>query len=1268
MAELRRHGDWVGAGERETAELLRDLLPDEWIIDSNLQLPTDNHEDIDLLITGKNKLFVVEIKNWGPSIVLDSHYWQVVSYGKAPGEGDSRRSPLPLLAQKAKTAKSIISKAVPKGENIHKQRLVEGLLVLSRPGVSLRGSCPGDEAVLTPDQALWVLQEMDQEKQTDLSKHRDTVSQVISGLPAKSSDVSKLGDYVVSRALSELGIAKRFEAEHSMTGEPVILYCYPDSKNERELEAHFREREALKRLEQLSRTWKLSPPFNAERWGWNVWPQARPEGAKSLAELSVSEASNLFDGKSITGLVQEVFEALSQIHEAGVIHRALSPSRIWLGRSNRVFFSDFFSARMDDRQTLLAVPADPASALFAAPEVVDDIHSATESTDVYSAGKLLLEWFDNQLDVDGEPPLKAHPDLRELLQKCAATAKKERPSAVEVANSLKQELTETSAADQDSPGNPPAESAISLAPGVELFGRYRIEASLGEGGASKAWRAFDLTEQQMVVLRSLKSEKAFQELTGAVPFKSIDSRNCQRHVHLEPKPEPGLHVVSFIEGETLDKRHSLAPLKVEDLRKVAVNLFAGLHEAFHAKSMVHGDISARNILINDDLDVFFIDLASVSNFGHPPRPATPAFLAPELRSAEGKCSSQSDIYSAGAVLIDLMLNRLPYRGGPRSEGAGLEIAEPTEDELALWGGDGEALLKVLYRAVAPDIVQRPSHAGEFARLIRLSKPPTVAALPAKDAKWNINSNVDSLRQLFVDSRLGNVGMLATASDYANATYAPSRLDEALVPKLLNGEHTLVVISGNPGDGKTTFLEAVRAKLMDSGAKTEEHSQAFWSGLLGKLSFSIIFDASESFGELSSDQVIEKAMTPPDGSDKHVVVAAMNDGRLRQFVERFSDTVPGLEAAASRDTGLESPVLVIDLKNRALVNDRESGLGLEVLDSLLDTELWESGGCGDCSAAGQCPILRNVNFLRKEGKTGLQKLTLVSHLSSQRRATLRDFRSAVSYAVTGDLGCAEIHQRIGEGTAPEVDPSLAAWNLVFETPGGEVSSDKLLSDWSRLDPGSAVDPKVVRQFVEKSSDSLDTEYNIESLISSARKQFLDEPVSNDLVTGLHGHYRHLGAFIRFIIDSNDGENLKNRLLLGLSKLTGVRLPHEDGLSVASSRLDPAWTLLKTIPSTEFELEKPSTPDIVESLPAFLKLGHVQLGVRLDVSVDLCELLIRAADGEIFSDEDSLPLRKKALSFVERLTQSQVEEATLLSPSGDPYPVVAKDGLVILERAQ
>ena len=1269
MAELRRHGDWVGAGERETAEFLRDALPDDWIIDSNLQLPTNNHEDIDLLITGRNKLFVVEIKNWGPTIVLDTHYWRVVGHGKSPDGGDSRRSPLPLLAQKAKTAKSIISQAVAKGEPIHKQRLVEGLLILSRKGVSLRGSCPGDEDVLTPEQALWVLQEMDKEKKTDLAKHRDTVSQVISGLPARSSDVSKLGDYIVKKALGDLGIAKRFEAEHSMTGEPVILYCYPDTKNDKELEAHNRERDALKRLEQLARTWKLSPPFNSEEWGWNVWPQARPEGAKSLSELSVSEASNIFEGKPVVGLVREIFEALSQIHQAGVIHRALSPSRIWLGRSNRVFFSDFFSARVDERQTLVAVPADPASELFAAPEVVEDVHSATESSDVYSAGKLLLEWFDNQLDVDGEAPLKDHPDLRKLLETCAAEAKKERPRAADVAIELKQDRADSGTAGEDLTATGPTDSEISFAPGVELLGRYRIEASLGEGGASRAWRAFDNTEQQMVVLRSLKSEKAFQELTGAVPFKRIDSKNCQRHVHLEPKPEPGLHVVSFIEGDTLEKRYSLSPLSVDDLRKVAFNLFTGLHEAFHQKSMVHGDISARNILINDDLDVFFIDLASVSQFGDPPRPATPAFIAPELRSGDGKCSSQSDIYSAGAVLIDLMLNRLPYEGNPRSENAGLEIEQPTDDELALWGSDGAALLKILYRAIVPDIVQRPSHAAEFARLIRLSKPPAVAALPAKDAKWNVNPNVDNLRQLYVDSQLGNVGMLATGSSYANATYVPSRLDSALVPRLLNGDHSLVVISGNPGDGKTTFLEAVRSELTEKGAVTAEHNQAFWTGVLGKRSFSIIFDASESFGELSSDEVFAKAMTPTDGSEGHVVVAAMNDGRLRQFVEDFGDTVPGLDEAANRETGLESPVLVIDLKNRALVDNRESGLGLEVLDSLMAPELWEGSGCDDCAAAGQCPILRNVKFLRSPGKTGLHNLTLTSHLSSQRRATLRDLRSAISYVVTADSGCRDIHQRVGEGTSPEADPSLAAWNLIFETKGTEKTSDKLLSDWRRLDPGSAVDPTVVRSFIEESADSMEVENNIENLISDARKQFLEGPASGNSGSSIQGHYRHLEPFVRFIIDSRDGENLKNRLLLGLSKLTGVHLPHEEGLSVASSRLDPAWTLMKAIPADEFALfQNAPTEDIVESLPASLQLRHVEMGIGLDVSVDLAELLLRAADGEIFSDGDSLPLRKQALSYVDRLTQAQVAEATLLSPTGVPYPVVARDGLIRLEAGQ
>lgn len=1268
MAELRRHGDWVGVGERETAEFLRDNLPADWIIDSNLQLPTNNHEDIDLLITGKNKLFVVEIKNWGPSIVLGAHYWQVVGHGKSPSQGDSRKSPLPLLAQKAKTAKSIISKAVGKNENIHKQRLVEGLLVLSRPGVTVLGSCPGDDAVVLPEQALLLLEAMDQEKTTDLAIHRDTVSLVISGLPAKSSDVSKLGDYIVKKPLSNLGIAKRFEAEHCMTGQPVILYCYPESKSEPELEFQNREREALQRLEQLARTWKLFPPFTAEEWGWNVWPQARPEGAKSLSELSVSDASNLFGEKALFGLVQELFEALAQIHEARVLHRALSPSRIWLGRSNRVFFSDFFSARLDDRQTLVAVPADPSSLAFAAPEVADDIHSATEASDVFSVAKLLLEWLGSQIDVNGNNPLQALPELRELLEKCSSEVKKERPKAAEAAQILRRRSADEVPAEGDSDDGASKDLVTPFSPGTELFGRYRIEASLGEGGASAAWRAFDKTEQKMVVIRSLKSEKAFQELTGPAPFKSVDAKNCQRHVHLEPKPSPGLHVVSYIEGETLEQKHSLAPFDVEDLRKIAANLFEGLHDAFHSKSLVHGDISARNVLVNDDLDVFFIDLASVANFGDTPKPATPAFLAPELRSGGGTCSSQSDIYSAGAVLIDLMLHRLPYEGSPRSETAGLKIMEPSEDELALWGSDGAALLKVLYRSVVPDVAQRPSHAREFARVIRLSRPPKVAALPAKDTRQIINPNVDHLRQLFVDSRRGNAGMLANGSEYSIATYVASRLDSDLVPRLIAGQHELVIISGNPGDGKTTFLEAVRAQLSENGAVTQESNQALWSGLLGETSFSFVFDASESFGDLSSEEVMAKALAPPEGSKSHVVVAAMNDGRLRQFVESFSATVPGLEEAWNGEVGLDSPVLIVDLKNRALVTDRDSGLGLDVIDSLLGPDLWEGSGCGDCASQGQCPIFRNVQFFRGDGKSGLQKLTLVSHLSSQRRATLRDFRSAVSFAVTGDIGCAEVHEGIGSGISPDSNPGYAAWNLVFESPDGRQLSDKLLSDWRRLDPGVAVDPTLVRQFVQESADLADGDYQAENLISEARKQFMVEPIASETNSNALGHYRYLGSFVRSVVDNHDGENLKNRLLLGLSKLTGVHLRHEGGLSVASSRLDPSWTLMKTVSEAEFVLSRNSPPEsVVEALPSSLRLRHAGVGVTLDITVDLSELLMRAADGEMFGDDDSLPLRKQAQSFIDRLTQAQVDQATLLSPAGHSYPVVAKNGLIVLEKS-
>lgn len=1263
MAELRIHGKWGGPGEEESARFLEKNLPADWTIDANVYLPTKNHEDVDLVVTGRNHVFIVENKHWGPIVLVDDRVWEV---RWKHGKKYEARSPMGNLAQKTRQAFQIIEKAVPKGSSILKQRPVDRLLILSHPELSLHGSVEDIDRLVMLRDAAERLQELDSRKETDLSLHRSLIVDAISGLPAQTDEITELGDYSVLEKLERVGLASRFRAEHKYAGESVVLYCYKEPASEDETRHQERESEVIKKLEGLQRTWKTYPPFIDHNWGWFIRPQVRPDGAKSLRELSVEEAIKNFGPEPLRGLVQESFEALAQIHASEVVHRALSPGRVWLGRSQRVFFSDLYHARIDDKKTLIPIPVDKSALPFAAPENAHDSHAATAASDVFSLGSILLKWIRSGLAADGLDPLASDDELVHLLESCVSEKKNSRPTAAEVVSSLRRlAVVPVSADEAEADTN---DDSADLVGDVEEFqigtlvGRFKLEAPLGEGGAASSWRAYDTNEERMVVVRRLKRATEFERLRGNPPFKGINNRFCQGHINLETKPEPGLHIVNYIEGQTLEERHAARPFDVVELRIVARHIFTTLYEAFHKEGVVHGDISGRNLLVNDDLEVFFIDLASVVEIGDPPPSATPRYKAPELRGEGGVTSAQSDIYSAGAVLIDLMLNRPPYEGSPTSPDAGKVIRKPTDDERALWGRDGEALLKVLFSAVNPDPAMRPARADEFAGKIKLQKAPEPELLPEVNASENVNKTVDEIRQLFVDSELGNRGMLAFGGEFSEETYVQTKLDSDLLPALLSGAYKLVIITGNPGDGKTTFLNALRGEVEKRGGSTLEENQARWSGILGDLSFTAVMDASESFEGKSSDDVLREALISKGGSSQHVTLVAMNDGRLRQFVDDFEDEVDGLRAAweGSESEAVDPMrVQIVDLKQRALVSNRHEGLGLKALDALVSDGLWEARGCGDCAAKGVCPILRNVKFLRGEGRMGVHRLALTSHLSSQRRATLRDFRSAISYALTRDIGCEDVHLARKNEEPIADDPAFSSWNIFFESD----SSDKLLNEWRRFDPAHSISPSFLREVIEESPASGLNFLDPSELGSRARRHFMAEQMNDESLVDSLGHYRHLVPFLRFVMDQVDGEAVKALLLEGLSKLSGVFLDGQGGLRVASHRVDPSWTLIKTVDAEQFSLrvESPVT-SVVEFLPDSAVLVHQTLGFELRVTLDMAEVLLRASEGELFGDDDSLALRQQALAFVERVSQSKGDRATLLSPSGDQFRIESKHGRI------
>jgi serine/threonine-protein kinase len=103
----------------------------------------------------------------------------------------------------------------------------------------------------------------------------------------------------------------------------------------------------------------------------------------------------------------------------------------------------------------------------------------------------------------------------------------------------------------------------------------------------------------------------------------------------------------------------------ERLATIAAQLFAGL-AAIHDARIVHADLKSHNVMVDD------VDIVTIIDFGLArtvePTPettglvaGTPAYMAPEV-IAGAHPTVQSDVYSAAAILYEMMTGSTPFSG------------------------------------------------------------------------------------------------------------------------------------------------------------------------------------------------------------------------------------------------------------------------------------------------------------------------------------------------------------------------------------------------------------------------------------------------------------------------------------------------------------------------------------------------------------------------------------------------------------------------------
>ncbi|HSG46919.1 MAG TPA: protein kinase, partial [Longimicrobiales bacterium] len=208
-----------------------------------------------------------------------------------------------------------------------------------------------------------------------------------------------------------------------------------------------------------------------------------------------------------------------------------------------------------------------------------------------------------------------------------------------------------------------------------LADRYRIQRRLGEGGMATVYLAEDLKHHRQVAIKVLKPELA--AVVGADRFLAeIRTTANLQHPNILPLFDSGeadsflFYVMPYVEGESLRERLDRErQLPIEEALRIATEIGEALDYA-HRQGIIHRDIKPANILLREGRPLiadFGIALAvTAAGAGRLTETGlslgTPYYMSPEQATADRDPGPQSDVYSLGCVLYEMLAGEPPFTG------------------------------------------------------------------------------------------------------------------------------------------------------------------------------------------------------------------------------------------------------------------------------------------------------------------------------------------------------------------------------------------------------------------------------------------------------------------------------------------------------------------------------------------------------------------------------------------------------------------------------
>jgi serine/threonine-protein kinase len=260
--------------------------------------------------------------------------------------------------------------------------------------------------------------------------------------------------------------------------------------------------------------------------------------------------------------------------------------------------------------------------------------------------------------------------------------------------------------------------------GTVISERYRLEEKIGSGGMSSVYRAFDPTLERWVAIKLMHRDIS-HDPDQLERFRREARAVAQlNHPHVVTVIDAGEDdgapyiVFEYVEGETLKGRiRRLGRLPVSEAVAYAIEIGRAL-EAAHASKLVHRDVKPQNVLIDPDGRAKVTDFGIARSLEAQGLTATGRvlgttdYVSPE-QALGHEVTGQSDIYSLGIVLYEMLTGETPFKADTQVAVAMKHVREPLPDVQRRRPEISASLAAVVERATSKETQNRYQDVSEM---------------------------------------------------------------------------------------------------------------------------------------------------------------------------------------------------------------------------------------------------------------------------------------------------------------------------------------------------------------------------------------------------------------------------------------------------------------------------------------------------------------------------------------------------------------------------